>query len=184
VTYPQCPVSPTIAYPPCIAETEQTYVLEADVTYTVEMPLVITDGVNTYKFTRWSDGVTNNLRSILLSDNTLLSVEYTIVPTVSVSGTVTNVKDGSLIPNASVVFSNAISYSPVYTDENGEYSIDIIEGAYVVTVSAPNFVSSSVPLNITGPTTYNASLTPTPHPSPWIVAVPIIGAIIYFLWKR
>jgi hypothetical protein len=99
---------------------------------------------------------------------------------VIVDGTVTNADTGDPIEGAMV---SIPGYDPVYTDVQGFYSIEVIEGTYDITYSADGYLpltDSSV--NVTGATHHDVALEPEPCNPPRNLTYEIINGDVYLYW--
>lgn len=195
MSYPQCPISPAIAAPPCEALTENTYGLEGSLTYRVTMPTVTvyTDatGTHTMVFDHWTDDPSNKnpVRNVLLNMDTILNAAYIEQIIVTVGGQVSDAAGPIQGASVNLTLGNVV-YDTV-TNPLGLFSLDVpIASGYTMTVSHLGHQTyNSPPFDITGPTsTLNVTLTsapptPQPHTRIWVFAhsLPRISASWPFL---
>lgn len=72
------------------------------------------------------------------------------IPKGILSGKITNAQTGQPVANAKLYLIEDAAVAPVYTDADGNYSINAYEGNYTLQVMAGNYYSQQVAISITG----------------------------------
>lgn len=72
------------------------------------------------------------------------------IPKGIVTGKITNAQTGDPIANAKLYLIEDAAVAPVYTDSDGNYSINAYEGNYTLQIMAGNYYSQQVAISITG----------------------------------
>lgn len=85
------------------------------------------------------DGVTDNVNFTLAP-----------IPKGILTGKITNAQSGQPVANAKLYLIEDAAVAPVYTDADGNYSINAYEGNYTLQVMAGNYYSQQVAISITG----------------------------------
>jgi len=98
----------------------------------------------------------------------------------TLDGTVTDADNGNPIEGAMV---SIPGYDPVYTDNTGFYTIDVIEGTYDITYSAEWYLPrTDTGITITGTTHHDVALLPNLCYPPQNLTYEIVNGDVYLYW--
>lgn len=103
-------------------------------------------------------------RSVTVTDggHTSVVIPLTPIPRGTITGQVTDARTGNPIAGAQVSVAEDLQVAPATTDASGNYSLEVLEGAYTLQVRATGYYPASHAVTVpgNGSITQNASLSP------------------------
>lgn len=167
--------------------------------YMIVMPLNVTVAGKVYSFVEWDNGITSPLRSIELTEYTVITAYY-VAPTETsnstISGKVTD-NQGNPITEAKVTIVETGEYTYTLSEPAGQYKFEnLTPSNYTIRVEADGYLTAITSVVMEPDETYTQdfSLTPTttestqgPHIELWqlgAASLAIIGAAaLFLLWR-
>ncbi len=91
-------------------------------------------------------------RSITIADGETALANFVLqpIPKGTITGSVTNERDGAPIAGATVMVMDDARVTPVKTNSDGTFSLEVLEGDYTLAVSAPDYYNKTVSVSVAG----------------------------------
>ncbi|MCW4016475.1 MAG: carboxypeptidase regulatory-like domain-containing protein [Candidatus Bathyarchaeota archaeon] len=164
--------------------------------YTVAMPLNLTNDGKVYTFAEWENGVTSAIRSINLTNYTAVTAYYVLqTQNSTITGKITD-NQGNPITNAKVTIVETKQYTYSLAEPAGQYKFENIPpDTYTIKVEVSGYNSSQTSVITEQSKTYTQNFSLTPNNAAtqqsaielWQLgagALVIIGAIaLILLWR-
>ncbi|MGD6841728.1 S8 family serine peptidase [Bacillus infantis] len=112
----------------------------------------MTHASGTYTVQAEAYGFRSESQSVNIPEDGEASANFVLgeIPEGTIEGIVTNELTGEPVPGAMVMLIEDAAVEPVYTDENGQYSLTAYEGTYTLKAVAPSYYSEEVEITIEG----------------------------------
>nr|WP_034680172.1 S8 family serine peptidase [Caldalkalibacillus mannanilyticus] len=99
-------------------------------------------------------------KSVSISDgeNAVVNFALQAIPFGTVTGIISDERSGEPIANATILVREDSRISPVVTDENGSFTLDVLEGTYTLVVTAADYYNNEVTVEVPGNQTVTANV--------------------------
>ncbi|MDP4162259.1 MAG: S8 family serine peptidase [Bacillota bacterium] len=99
-------------------------------------------------------------QQITINDNETTNADFNLKPLPHgvIQGVIIDQYTGKPVSNARVMVMEDARVSPVFTDSNGNYTLDVLEGDYTLTVSSQGYYDQKVNISVTGGNTTKSNL--------------------------